>query len=54
MKWGVKNILFFLGSEGVLFMNNEKVFLGNLLIGMVVNIVCLGDVMLGIFLVGWY
>ena len=43
-----------LGSEGALFMNNEKVLSGNSPTGMVVNTACSGDAMLGTFLAGWH
>ena len=46
---GAKNILLSLGSEGALFMNNEKVLSGNSPTGMVVNTACSGDAMLGTF-----
>ena len=47
-------ILLSLGSEGALFMNNEKVLSGNSPTGMVVNTACSGDAMLGTFLAGWH
>ena len=42
LKRGAKNILLSLGSEGALFMNNEKVLSGNSPTGMVVNTACSG------------
>lgn len=54
LKRGAKNILLSLGSEGALFMNNEKVLSGNSPTGMVVNTACSGDAMLGTFLAGWH
>ena len=54
LKRGAKNILLSLGSEGALFMNNEKVLSGNSPTGMVVNTACSGDAMLGTLLAGWH
>lgn len=48
---GVENVLLFFGEKGVIFFMKDRVIWGNLLKGKVVNIVCVGDVMLGIFLV---